>query len=117
MAQEIRWPVDTAAMRFLVATDPVRPVLDANKAPRMDKDTGLPMWNVALVAAAPSGTQTVSVKVAAAEKPNFGPLEEVVPYMLVVQRYDIDGNGGMSLRADRIASKDRTPARAGGGDK
>jgi len=117
VAQEIRWPVDTAAMRFLRATDPVRPVLDADKSQRKDKETGLPMWSVPLVAAAPGGTQTVSVKVAAAERPDFPMLEEVTPFGLAVQRYDIDNNSGMSLRADRIAVK-HAPARAGaGGDK
>jgi len=69
-------------MRLLRATDPIRPVLDQDKSQRKDRESGLPLWNVPLVAFAPTGTQTVSVKVAVAGKPaGFGPMDEVVPHL------------------------------------
>lgn len=107
-------PIDTTALRLVVAAPP-EPVRDfETKRQRTDQETGAPLWAVQLVTFDQEGAQIISVKVAG----DPGELPQGIAVRvtsLIATTWARGDRSGVAFRATRIEPSTTTNAGPGKG--
>ena len=102
--------IDTAGVSFTCTRAPEQRVNFDTGHPRVDKATGLPLWQVQVMALDESGGDVISVTVAG--QPKASPGRAVTVTGLVALPWSQDGRSGIAYRADAITEAgDTSPAK------
>ena len=104
--------IDTTTVTFTCTRAPEQRANFETGQPRIDKATGLPLWQVQVMALDESGGDVIAVTVAGEPKVSAG--RAVTITGLVALPWSQDGRSGIAYRADAITQPaDTSPAKAG----
>lgn len=93
-------PIDTQSVQFASA-GPAEPVLNfETKEPRRDQN-GAPIYTVPIFASGGGITESINVKVSGEPK-GLAPFTQVKITNLVATTWEMNGQHGLSFRADRV---------------
>lgn len=99
----MRLMVDTSGVTFTVGREVQARTEQQNpNAQRMDRNTGLPMWTVQLVAVDDGGAEVINVTVCATEAPKVTVGTVVTPLNLQAIPWAQNGKNGTAFRASDI---------------
>lgn len=102
--------IDTAGVSFTCTRAPEQRLNFDTGQPRADKATGLPLWQVQVMALDESGGDVISVTVAGQPRVSTG--RAVTITGLVALPWSQDGRSGIAYRADSITEAgDTSPAK------
>jgi len=107
----VKLPIDTSSITFMVAT-PAEPVRDfETKRPKLDPETGLPLFNVQLVALAEGGAEIIGVKLPG-EPAGLAQGVPVNVLGLVATPWAMGDRNGVAFRATRIEPATKPASRS-----
>jgi hypothetical protein len=92
--------IDTAGVSFVCTRAPEQRLAFDTGQPRMDRETGLPLWQVQLMALDSSGGDVIAVTVAGDPNVTVGQPAQVDG--LVALPWSQEGRSGIAFRADAI---------------
>jgi hypothetical protein len=92
--------IDTAGVSFVCTRAPEQRVSFDTGQPRIDRETGKPLWQVQLMALDVSGAEVIAVTVAG--DPGLTVAQPVRVDGLVASPWNQEGRGGVAYRADAI---------------
>jgi len=92
--------IDTAAVSFVCTRAPEARIGFDTGQPKVDRETGLPLWQVQLMALDASGGDVIAVTVAG--DPNLTVGQPVQVDGLVALPWNQEGRSGIAFRADAI---------------
>jgi hypothetical protein len=92
--------IDTAGVSFVCTRAPEQRLAFDSGQPRMDRETGLPLWQVQLMALDSSGGDVIAVTVAGDPNVTVGQPAQVEG--LVALPWSQEGRSGIAFRADAI---------------
>jgi hypothetical protein len=92
--------IDTAAVSFVCTRAPEARIAFDTGQPKVDRETGLPLWQVQLMALDASGGDVIAVTVAG--DPNLTVGQPVQVDGLVALPWNQEGRNGIAFRADAI---------------
>jgi hypothetical protein len=92
--------IDTAGVSFVCTRAPEQRLAFDTGQPRMDRETGLPLWQVQLMALDTSGGDVIAVTVAGDPNVTVGQPAQVDG--LVALPWSQEGRSGIAFRADAI---------------
>jgi hypothetical protein len=92
--------IDTAGVSFVCTRAPEQRLAFDTGQPRVDRETGLPLWQVQLMALDASGGDVIAVTVAG--DPNVTVGQPVQVDGLVALPWSQEGRSGIAFRADAI---------------
>jgi hypothetical protein len=92
--------IDTAGVSFVCTRSPEQRLAFDSGQPRVDRETGLPLWQVQLMALDASGGDVIAVTVAG--DPNLTVGQPVQVDGLVALPWSQEGRSGIAFRADSI---------------
>ena len=104
----MRLLINTTAVSFTCTRVPEQRVNFDTGQPRVDRATGLPLWQVQVMALDESGGDVISVTVAGEPKVSTG--RPVTITGLVALPWSQDGRSGIAYRADAITGIGDTSA-------
>jgi hypothetical protein len=106
----VKLKIDTAGVSFVCTRAPEQRVNFETGQPRVDKATGLPLWQVQVMALDESGGDVISVTVAGEPKVSAG--RAVTVTGLVALPWSQDSRSGIAYRVDAITETgDVSPAK------
>jgi hypothetical protein len=118
----MRLRIDTEGVQFFCTKAPEQRTAHDTGAPRMDRETGLPLWQVQVMALDASGGEVMAITVAGQPNVSVGSLAKVTG--LTALPWSQEGRSGVAFRAEAIASigapvagviAPNRPANSGGG--
>lgn len=92
--------IDTAGVSFVCTRAPEQRIAFDSGQPKLDRDTGLPLWQVQLMALDSTGGDVIAVTVAG--DPNISVGQPVQVEALVALPWSQDGRSGIAFRAEAI---------------
>jgi hypothetical protein len=92
--------IDTNGVSFVCTRAPEQRLSFDTGQPRIDRDTGQPLWQVQLMALDGSGAEVIAVTVAG--EPGVTVAQPVQVAGLVALPWNQDGRGGVAFRADSV---------------
>lgn len=92
--------IDTAGVSFICTRAPEQRVAFDTGQPRIDRETGQPLWQVQLMALDVSGAEIIPVTVAG--EPGVSVAQPVQVDGLIAVPWNQDGRSGVAYRADVI---------------
>jgi len=92
--------IDTAGVSFVCTRSPEQRLAFDSGQPRVDRETGLPLWQVQLMALDTSGGDVIAVTVAG--DPNVTVGQPVQVDGLVALPWNQESRSGIAFRADAI---------------
>jgi len=92
--------IDTAGVSFVCTRTPQQRIAFDSGQPKVDRETGLPLWQVQLMALDASGGDVIAVTVAG--DPNVTVGQPVQVDALVALPWSQEGRSGIAFRADGI---------------
>jgi len=92
--------IDTAGVSFVCTRTPQQRIAFDSGQPKVDRETGLPLWQVQLMALDASGGDVIAVTVAG--DPNVTVGQPVQVDALVALPWSQEGRSGIAFRADAI---------------
>jgi hypothetical protein len=92
--------IDTIGVSFVCTRAPEQRVAFDTGQPRIDRETGQPLWQVQLMALDGSGAEVIAVTVAG--DPRVAVAQPVQVEGLVALPWNQDGRSGVAYRADAI---------------
>jgi hypothetical protein len=92
--------IDTAGVSFVCTRSPEQRLAFDSGQPKVDRETGLPLWQVQLMALDASGGDVIAVTVAG--DPNLTVGQPVQVDGLVALPWNQEGRSGIAFRADAI---------------
>lgn len=92
--------IDTTGVSFVCTRAPEQRVAFDTGQPRIDRETGQPLWQVQLMALDVSGAEVIAVTVAG--DPGVTVAQPVQVDGLVASPWNQDGRSGVAYRADAI---------------
>src|SRR5271156_5619895 len=92
--------IDTAGVSFVCTRAPEQRLAFDSGQPKVDRETGLPLWQVQLMALDASGGDVIAVTVAG--DPNLTVGQPVQINGLVALPWNQEGRSGIAFRADAI---------------
>ena len=92
--------IDTTGVSFVCTRAPEQRLAFDSGQPKVDRETGLPLWQVQLMALDTSGGDVIAVTVAG--DPNVTVGQPVQVDGLVALPWSQDGRSGIAFRADAI---------------
>ena len=92
--------IDTAGVSFVCTRAPEQRIAFDSGQPKVDRETGLPLWQVQLMALDSSGGDVIAVTVAG--DPNVTVGQPVQVDSLVALPWNQEGRSGIAFRADAI---------------
>ena len=92
--------IDTAGVSFVCTRTPQQRIAFDSGQPKVDRETGLPLWQVQLMALDTSGGDVIAVTVAG--DPNVTVGQPVQVDALVALPWSQEGRSGIAFRADAI---------------
>lgn len=92
--------IDTTAVSFVCTRAPEQRVAFDTGQPRIDRETGQPLWQVQLMALDASGAEVIAVTVAG--DPGVSVAQPVQVDGLIASPWNQDGRSGVAYRADAI---------------
>jgi len=92
--------IDTAGVSFVCTRAPEPRIAFDSGQPKVDRETGLPLWQVQLMALDSSGGDVIAVTVAG--DPNLTVGQPVQVDGLVALPWSQEGRSGIAFRADAI---------------
>src|ERR1700720_4985779 len=92
--------IDTAGVSFVCTRSPEQRLAFDSGQPRVDRETGLPLWQVQLMALDSSGGDVIAVTVAGDPNVTVGQPAQVDG--LVALPWSQEGRSGIAFRADAI---------------
>jgi hypothetical protein len=92
--------IDTAGVSFVCTRAPEQRIAFDSGQPKIDRDTGLPLWQVQLMALDSTGGDVIAVTVAG--DPNVSVGQPVQVEALVALPWSQDGRSGIAFRAEAI---------------
>lgn len=92
--------IDTAGVSFVCTRSPEQRLAFDSGQPKMDRDTGLPLWQVQLMALDVSGADVIAVTVPG--DPNVTVGQPVQVEGLVALPWSQESRSGIAFRADAI---------------
>ncbi|WP_156297542.1 SCO3933 family regulatory protein [Mycobacterium paragordonae] len=92
--------IDTTGVSFVCTREPEQRVAFDTGQPRIDRETGQPLWQVQLMALDGSGAEIIAVTVAG--DPSVTVAQPVQVEGLVALPWNQDGRSGVAYRADAI---------------
>ncbi len=103
----MRLRIDTTAAQFFCTREGEQRTVHETGAPRIDKETGLVLWQVQLMALDPDGGEILAVTVAGEPKVKVG--EPVAVEALVAIPWSQGDRSGVAFRATSIRPADAQP--------
>jgi hypothetical protein len=98
--QRMKLKIDTAGVSFVCTRAPEQRIAFDSGQPRVDRETGLPLWQVQLMALDTSGAEVIAVTVAGDLTITVGQPAQVEG--LVALPWSQEGRSGVAFRADAI---------------
>ena len=92
--------IDTTGVSFVCTRAPQQRIAFDSGQPKVDRETGLPLWQVQLMALDASGGDVIAVTVAG--DPNVTVGQPVQVDALVALPWSQEGRSGIAFRADAI---------------
>lgn len=92
--------IDTTGVSFVCTRAPEQRVAFDTGQPRIDRETGQPLWQVQLMALDTSGAEVIAVTVAG--DPGVSVAQPVQVDGLIASPWNQDGRSGVAYRADAI---------------
>ncbi|MFV8230236.1 hypothetical protein [Mycolicibacterium fortuitum] len=92
--------IDTTGVSFVCTRAPEQRVAFDTGQPRIDRETGQPLWQVQLMALDVSGAEVIAVTVAG--DPGVSVAQPVQVDGLIASPWNQDGRSGVAYRADAI---------------
>jgi hypothetical protein len=92
--------IDTIGVSFVCTRTPEQRLAFDTGQPRIDRETGQPLWQVQLMALDASGAEVIAVTVAG--DPGVSVAQPVQVDGLVASPWNQDGRSGVAYRADAI---------------
>lgn len=92
--------IDTIGVSFICTRTPEQRLAFDTGQPRIDRETGQPLWQVQLMALDGSGAEVIAVTVAG--DPSVSVAQPVQVDGLVALPWNQDGRSGVAYRADAI---------------
>ncbi|MEE6167681.1 MULTISPECIES: SCO3933 family regulatory protein [unclassified Mycolicibacterium] len=92
--------IDTIGVSFVCTRSPEQRLAFDTGQPRIDRETGQPLWQVQLMALDGSGAEVIAVTVAG--DPQVAVAQPVQVEGLVALPWNQDGRSGVAYRADAI---------------
>jgi hypothetical protein len=94
--------IDTIGVSFICTRTPEQRLAFDTGQPRIDRETGQPLWQVQLMALDASGAEVIAVTVAG--DPRVTVAQPVQVDRLVALPWNQDGRSGVAYRADAISA-------------